>query len=276
MHIGIITCEILRKEIRDLIRKTGVSTIFFVLPQTANPVMTVPKRTVINGFLSAFADEGVVIKVKRLEKIEKEIRERKITDSVIIDVLELRMHTYPDVLLSEIEKSITEMSSVVDCIVLGFGLCGSSPGAVDRVIRESRVPVLVPKDEKREIMNNCIEIALGREKVETLRNEEVGTFFMTPVGAALIKEPQVILESSINITAGRMNRFAANETPRIIKLMKNHYNRVVKIWYSDADKTDEDYAETVNNFARKFNLEIKLVQGSSKLVCETLDSGAIT
>jgi len=270
MHIGVITCEILRKEIRDLIRETGVNDIFFVLPETPNPVMTVPKQTIINDFLSELKEDGRVIKTKRVEKIAEEISERDLKESVIINALELRMHTYPDVLLAEIERSITELSTVADVVVLGYGLCGNSGVAVERVINAASVPVLIPRDNSGEILNNCVEIALGRDKVQSLREEEAGTFFMTPVGAALIKEPQVILESSINITAGRMNRFAAMDTPRIIKLMRNHYNRVVKVWYSEADKKDEEYAETVENFARKFNLEIKLVNGSSKIMCDTV------
>jgi hypothetical protein len=270
MHIGVITCEILRKEIRDLIRETGVNDIFFVLPETPNPVMTVPKQIIINDFFSEFKEEGRVIKTKRMEKIAEEISERDLKESVIINALELRMHTHPDVLLAEIEASITELSTVADVVVLGYGLCGNSGGAVERVINAASVPVLIPRENSGEILNNCVEIALGRDRVQSLREEEVGTFFMTPVGAELIKEPQVILESSINITAGRMNRFAAMDTPRIIKLMKNHYNRVVKILYSEADEKDKEYAETVENFARKFNLEIKLVKGSSKIMCDTV------
>jgi len=189
-----------------------------------------------------------------------------------VKVIELRMHDYPDKLLAEIEDGIITMGSVVDCILLGYGLCGITAGAMERVINGSKVLVVIPRDNNGAILNNCIEIALGREKVQSLLNEEVGTFFMTPVGAALIKEPQVILESSINIIAGRMNRYVGEDTPRIIKLMKNHYYRVVKIWYSEADKNDEEYKRTVENFARTFNLEIKLVKGSAKIMCETLDA----
>jgi hypothetical protein len=182
-------------------------------------------------------------------------------------VLELRMHDHPDKLLVEIEDSITNLSSVVDYILLGYGLCGITAGALERVIARATVPVAIPRDEEGAILNNCIEIALGRERVQALLNEEVGTFFMTPVGAALIKEPQVILESS-----GRMSRHAAADTPQIIKILKNHYYRVVKIWYSKADMKDREYAQTVENFARTFNLEIKLVQGSAKIMCETLNA----
>ncbi len=271
MHIGLITCEILRREIKEVVRKSGVKEVFFLLPDTTNSVITVRHQTVIDRFSSEFLEDGLAVKEKTLEKIAREIHERNLNDSVIINVLELQMHDYPEKLLVEIEDSIKRMGLVVDVIVLGYGLCGSSVGAMERVLNEAPVPVVMPRDEKGEILNNCIEIALGRERVQALLNEEVGTFFMTPVGAALIKEPQVILESSINIIAGRMNRDAAADTPQIIKILKNHYYRVVKIWYSKADMKEREYAQTVKNFARKFNLEIKLVKGSSKIMCEILN-----
>jgi len=238
MHIGIVTCEILRREVKEVIRKSGVRELFFVLPDTANSVITIRHQTIIDRFSSEFEEDGLILKENTLKKITREIYERNLNDSVIINVLELQMHDCPDKLLVEIEDSINKMGSVVDVIVLGYGLCGSSVGAMERVIKEANVPVVIPRDEKGEILNNCIEIALGREKVQALLDEEVGTFFMTPAGAALIKEPQVILESSIKIMAGRMNRHAAADTPHIIKIMKNHYNRVVKIWYSKADMKD--------------------------------------
>jgi len=228
-------------------------------------------QRVIDGFLSEFGEEGWRLKKKTLARIEREIRENEFRDSVIVKVLELRLHDYPDKLLAEIEGSIKRMSSVVDFVVLGYGLCGSTAGEIERVIREAPVPVVIPRDKEGAILNNCIEIALGRETVQSLLTEEIGTFFMTPAGAALIKEPQVILESTINIMAGRMTRHAAADTSRILKLMKSHYNRVVKIEYSEADEKDEEYKRTVKNFARKFNLDIKKVKGSSKIMCEALD-----
>ncbi len=272
MHIGIITCEILRKEIKAVIRKTGVDNIFFVLPETYNPAMDVITKRVNEGFSCELAEDDMHIKIKEktIERIEKEIRENGISDSLIIKVMELRMHDCPDKLLAEIEDGIKKMSSVVDFVILGYGLCGNSVKEVEKIVREAEVPVVIPRDKKGEILNNCIEIAIGREKVQSLLCEEIGTFFMTPAGASIIKEPQVILESTINIMAGRMNRSAAADIPRIIKLMKNHYRRVVKICYSEADEDDREYSETVENFAKEFNLKIKSLKGSAKIMLEAL------
>ena len=276
MHIGIITCEILRKEILDLVRETGVRDVFFVLPEKVNSVTVVPYSQVINRFSREFAENGLVVRVNPLEKIAHEIRARALTDSVIVTVLELRLHTYSDELRKKIEEGIKRMSSVAEVIVLGYGLCGCSPRAMERVISGAPVPVLIPRDSTGEILNNCIEIALGKHTVQSLRHEEAGTFFMTPVGAALAGEPQVILESSGSATTGLTNQHdTIGDTQRILQLMKDHYFRVVKIWYTAADLTDKEYALTVKRFARKFNLDIRRIKGSSKIMLDTVAKAGI-
>ena len=274
MHIGIITCEILSTEIKEIIEKAGLDKLFLVMPDANNLAVSVMNRTINERFSRALAkaDSKITIKEKAIENIETEIRENGIRDSVIIKVLELRLHDCPNKLLAEIEEGIKKMSSVVDFVLLGYGLCGCTARDVERVIREAEVPVVIPRD-RGEILNNCIELALGRAKFLSLREEEIGTFFMTPAGASIIKEPQVIFESTIGILAGKMNRSAAADTSRIIKLMKSHYRRVVKICYSKADENDSDYSKTVEKFAKEFGLEIKTEKGSSRIMLEALEKG---
>jgi hypothetical protein len=283
MHIGIITCEILRNEIGAVIRRTGVDRIFLVLPETNNLLTTILNKKINERFSSVLAEEARTklklkfkIKEKTIAGIEKEIREDNIKDSLIIRVLELRLHDCPDKLLAEIETWIWKMGPVVDFVILGYGLCGSTAREFERIIKEASVPVVIPRDKTGAILNNCIEIALGKAKVQELLREEIGTFFMTPAGAAIIKEPQAILESTIGIIAGNMNRSAAIDTPRIVKIMKSHYHTVVKICYTEADERDREYKNTVDKFATKFGLQIKNAMGSSKVVLEALDEGCGT
>nr|QNO55561.1 hypothetical protein BJEEAEJC_00003 [Methanosarcinales archaeon ANME-1 ERB7] len=282
MHIGVITCEILRKEIGAVIRRAGVDRIFFLLTEPNNLALTILTKKVNERFSSEFAEEArtksklklkLNVKEKTIAGIKKEIRVDNINDSVIIRVLELQSHDYPDKLLAEIEASLKTMSSVVDFVILGYGLCGNTAREMERVIENVEVPVVIPRDKTGAILNNCIEIALGKEKVQALLREEIGTFFMTPAGAAIIKEPQVILESSVGIMAGNSKGSAASDTRRIMRIMKNHYQRVVKICYSEADEDDIEYRKTVDKFASTFGLEIKNVRGSSRLVLEALEEG---
>ncbi|MBN1455619.1 MAG: DUF1638 domain-containing protein [Methanomicrobia archaeon] len=274
MHLGIITCEILRKEVRALVQTAGVRDLYFVVPDAANSVTVVFYQRVIERFVQEFANEDVTIRTNTLPRIRKELEKRQLRDSVIVKVLELRMHDRPYDLRHEIEDGIMRMGAFVDLIVLGYGLCGSTEQELERMIAEAEVPVLIPRDKDGTILNNCIEIVLSRERVQELMAEEVGTFFMTPVGAALIKEPQVILKSTINIMAGKMKPYAVGDTKRVLQLMKNHYHRVVKIVNSEADERDKAYAETVKRFASKFNLEIKQEQGSENVLGDLLDANS--
>ena len=55
--------------------------------------------------------------------------------------------------------------------------------------------------------------------------------------------------------------------------MRNHYRRVVKICYSEADEDDREYSKTAENFAKNLNLNIKPLKGSAKIMLEALQSG---
>ncbi|MGB7002295.1 MAG: hypothetical protein WBE22_09895, partial [Halobacteriota archaeon] len=110
MHIGVITCEILRKEIGAVIRRAGVDRIFFLLPEPNNLALTISTRKVNERFSSELAGGArtkskskLNIKEKTIAGIKKEIRADDINDSVIIRVLELQFHDYPDKLLAEIK-----------------------------------------------------------------------------------------------------------------------------------------------------------------------------
>ena len=283
MHLGIITCEILRREIHDLIKWTGIKRVFIVLPDTTNPAILMASREMNTRFLTELAkEEEIEIKEKRLDDIRREIKDNKLMDSVIIMVMELRLHDYPWKLLAAIGDGLKELSPVVDLVLLGYGLCGCTSDGMEELIRKAPVPVVIPRGARGEILNNCIEIALGRERVQELLSEEAGTFFMTPAGASIIKEPQVILKSSINIMAGGWGynyrcrsataTAAAIDTSNIIKLLKNHYKRVIKVCYSEADERDEEFERVVRNFAAKFGLMIESVRGSSRAMTDALAS----
>ena len=279
MHLGIITCEILRREIHDVIKWTGIKRVFIVLPDTTNLAILMASREMNARFLTELAtDDEIEIKEKRIDGIKREIEDKGLMDSVIIIVNELRLHDQPWKLQAAIEEGLRELSPVVELVLLGYGLCGCTSDEMEELIRKAPVHVVIPRGTRGEILNNCIEIALGREKVQELLSEETGTFFMTPAGASIIKEPQVILESSINIMAGgwgcnyQCRRATAADTSNIIKLLKNHYKRVIKVCYSESDERDEEFDSVVRDFAAKFGLTIESVRGSSRAMIDALSS----
>ncbi len=271
MHLGIISCEILRQEIHDVVKWAGIKHVFLTLPETANPAILVAVKEMNERFISVFSDDDdIVIEEKTIEGIKK-VHDR-IKDSVIITLNDLRLHDRPWELRARIEAWIKRLSTVVELVLLGYGLCGSTAADMEAIIRKADVPVVIPR-YRGEILNNCVEIALGKERVQALLRAEAGTFFMNPAGAYIIDEPQVILET-IDITAGGgMNRSTAADTHAIIKLLKSHYKRVMKICYTEADERDEYFERVVKDFASRFHLEIEPIRGSSRMMIEALRAG---
>ena len=176
----------------------------------------------------------------------------------VIRITELKMHDNPHLLIEEIEKGILEIKDFADFILLGYGLCGCSAKEVSETIRRAEecygILVEMPSDEEG-FFNNCIEIALGRDKVRSILAEEKGTFFMTPAGAYIAGEPHVIL--------GNTSIFATEDTANIVKILQKHYKQVVKIFYSDEDLADKRYSAIVERFARRFRLRVRSERGSA-------------
>ena len=155
-------------------------------------------------------------------------------------------------------KGILEIKDFVDFILLGYGLCGCSVKEVRDVIRRAEecygIPVEMPSDEEG-FFNNCIEIALGRDKVRSILAEEKGTFFMTPAGAYIAGEPHVVISEDGFLTT--------EDTANIIKILQKHYKQVVKVFYSEEDLADKRYSAIVERFARRFRLRVRSERGSA-------------
>ena len=86
MRIGIITCEILRREIKDVIETTGYNKLFFPLLETRDVMMSILHRKTNSRFIEELKNSKselgarIEIKEKSFERTEKEIRETNIAD----------------------------------------------------------------------------------------------------------------------------------------------------------------------------------------------------
>ena len=87
-------------------------------------------------------------------------------------------------------------------VLLGYGLCGNTVENVERLIADADVPVVISREEGV-ILNNSIEVALGRERVQSLLHAEGGTYFLTPAGTSAIKDIQRIPESDGILGVGK-------------------------------------------------------------------------
>ncbi|MCW7074465.1 MAG: DUF1638 domain-containing protein [Candidatus Methanospirare jalkutatii] len=260
MRVGVLACEMLCRELRETLKSAGIRRIFIVSGEESTErrgvgnfeelkkrFLCIRFRNLLNN---SFAVE--IVKSSELKKVQTD------ENAAVIRITELKMHDNPHLLIEEIEKGILEIKDFVDFILLGYGLCGCSAKDVMDVIRRAEerygIPIEMPSDEEG-FFNNCIEIALGRDKVRSILAEEKGTFFMTPAGAYIAGEPHVIL--------GNTSIFATEDTANIIKILQKHYKQVVKIFYSEEDLADKRYSAIVERFARRFRLRVRSERGSA-------------
>ncbi|UYZ40737.1 MAG: DUF1638 domain-containing protein [Candidatus Methanospirare jalkutatii] len=260
MRVGVLACEMLCRELRETLKSAGIRRIFIVSGEESTErrgvgnfeelkkrFLCIRFRNLLNN---SFAVE--IVKSSELKKVQTD------ENVAVIRITELKMHDNPHLLIEEIEKGILEIKDFVDFILLGYGLCGCSAKEVSETIRRAEerygIPVEMPSDEEG-FLNNCIEIALGRDKVRSILAEEKGTFFMTPAGAYIAGEPHVVISEDGFLTA--------EDTANIIKILQKHYKQVVKIFYSEEDLADKRYSAIVERFARRFRLRVRSERGSA-------------
>jgi len=261
MRVGVLACEMLCRELRETLKSAGIRRIFIISSEEPTERRSVgnfeelKKRFLCIRFRNLLNNSFAVEIVKSFELKKVQASDENVA---VIRITELKMHDNPYLLIEEIERGILEIKDFVDFILLGYGLCGCSAKEVRDVIRRAEerygIPVEMPSDEEG-FLNNCIEIALGRDKVRSILAEEKGTFFMTPAGAYIAGEPHVIL--------GNTSIFATEDTANIVKILQKHYKQVVKIFYSDEDLADKRYSAIVERFARRFRLRVRSERGSA-------------
>lgn len=102
-----------------------------------------------------------------------------------VKVLKLGLHSFPKKIKEEVYTSIEKFQPHVDAIFVGYGLCGNTLKDVEKRFKEAEVPVVILKDAKGGIVDDCVGLALGGNEsyLRELR-KCAGTFFLTPMWAA--------------------------------------------------------------------------------------------
>ena len=164
--IGVVTCEILELEFaymlsgdRDLagitVLEDAVSSGFI---EALRSMERFEPRTIpmLRGFSPAFNGNT----------------------EVLVRVLELALHNRKQLLQEGLDKAVKEMARYVDCIVLGYGLCGNALQNPEELFADIDVPIFIPMDEDHPV-DDCVGLIIGgRENYYGEQCSEAGTFFM--------------------------------------------------------------------------------------------------
>jgi hypothetical protein len=152
-------------------------------------------------------------------------------------------------------RKIMEMSRFSDRILIFYGTCGHSLANLEKVFENLGCQLYFLKDEKGEIVEDCISAALGGNDVYAralVNGENAGTFYLTPMWASNWEEKS------------KDNAILSSESDtKFLKL----YDRAAKI--NTELSYEPDFDKNVTDFARVFNLKIVELQGSKKIAEES-------
>ncbi len=169
--------------------------------------------------------------------------------TVVANMLKMGLHMDVKLLKEEVYRTIREMSRFSDRILIFYGTCGHSLVNIEKDFEDLECQLYFLKDDKGEIVEDCISVALGgNEAYDEAMAKSEGTFYLTPMWAS-----------------GRMEipREMISEISELGKMYMKRYGKVAKI--NTGISYEPDFDENVRDFAQSFNLKIVELQGSKKI-----------
>ncbi len=185
-------------------------------------------------------------------KSKEKNREKPI---VVVNTLKLGLHADCELLRSEIYQNIRKMAAFSDGILIFYGNCGHSLRNTVADFKDLPFSLYFLKDEKGEIVDDCISVALGGNDnyAEVMQSGKgIGMIYLTPMWASSWKEMR--MES--NNTSDFNDSF-----------LKKHYKRVVKI--SNEISMGSEFNKNVLNYARTFDMSITEMEGSMEIASKS-------
>ena len=190
---------------------------------------------------------------------------------LFLNLVELRLHTYPDKLKDfiyhEIE-SIREKTPIKN-VFLYYGLCGNVLGNVEKDFTTSEFQVFILKESNGDIVDDCVGAVLeGRQNYLKLLKSfnKIGTLIQLPMGA--ITNEQFIFKEYLE------RGYSKKKAQKLVKKMYEiaHYENILLVdtglYYTPYEEAKQKAKEHADQFQLKL-LEKKL--GSQKLFQENYE-----
>ncbi|MEM0449128.1 MAG: DUF1638 domain-containing protein [Methanomassiliicoccales archaeon] len=178
--------------------------------------------------------------------------------SVLVWVKSMALHQKPDRLREDILTTLKKLEPFVDAVLLFYGLCGNAFKHIEKDAGDFKIPTIILRDEKGQIVDDCIGCAFGgvEEYFNQLR-KSAGTFFLTPMWAANWR----ILFHKVQILPDPNDVEGAKYIFKCVG-----YKKVVKIDTSLGD--EEEFEKQVDEFSKLFEFE----RGEIKCVPKIVES----
>ncbi len=167
--------------------------------------------------------------------------------TVVVNLLTKDLHEYPDKLQSEVYLNAREMSQMSDGILIFYGKCGYSSEKVQNDLQRLNCPVYFLRDNERNLVDDCISVALGgNDAYGNSKELGKGVFYATPMWLSDMNKENFRSTPSYKEHA----RYLRN--PDYAFLIKIN-NQIYK---------DNTYHENASEFAKEFDMEIINTNGT--------------
>lgn len=181
--------------------------------------------------------------------------------SLLLWIKPMALHSKPEKLNEEVIDCIGRLEKKCGAILLFYGLCGNAFRKFDAAVERFDVPIIILRDGKGEIVDDCIGTVLGgTDEYYQMLKRSSGTFFLTPMWAEhwrLLFHKVQILPDPNDIEGARY-------------IFQNvGYKKVMKLNTGLGDQ--ERFERNIDEFASIFEFAREDVGCTLKVIEETYD-----
>lgn len=173
---------------------------------------------------------------------------------VSTEILDFGLHVQPEKLRDVLQAAIDRVSSDIDTIILGYGLCSMAVVGLS----STKCTLVVPK------VDDCIAIFLGSNRAYHKQSaKEPGTYYLTKGWIEVSDTP---LEEYKRM----VERYGEKRADKVMGIMLKNYTRLAYI--DTGMENQEKYRKYARKNAARFNLRYEEIPGSKALIEKMVNS----
>jgi len=171
--LGLIGCQVLEDELAYVLcQDKELETVLVIDSPKAKGI--VPKLR-----------QGGVANILEVPVEEAGANLPKEGASAIVWVKPIELHQSPSTLRAEVVANAKQIAPLCDSILIFYGICGNAFRAIDKVADEVGAPLIILRDSKGLIVDDCIGAVLGgAEEYRSFLLRDKGGYTMNTMWAA--------------------------------------------------------------------------------------------
>ncbi|MFH0998563.1 MAG: DUF1638 domain-containing protein [Pseudomonadota bacterium] len=240
--IGVVTCQILELEFAHVLSNDpDVSDIWVVHDNFSRELAMVLENNTLKP-------------VHPVACVDAFPQEESHGLAVLIQVLEVGLHTNIPNLTRGVTAAVKKMAYYVDAVLLGYGLCGNALNHAEELFKDVPVPVLLPMEAEHPV-DDCVGLIIGgRENYYAEQCRCAGTMFMN---AGFSRHWNKIMSAEIP-------EKLIPKKDKIMKRLMANYKRCLILPTPVLEEAG--IRENIQEFNEKFNLKTDIRPGTLTLL----------